>query len=142
MDRKYKSKNTGNMCGIAQYMAELMCERMALNKGIGSLPPKFWNLKEWKKPYQLQIMRANALLKVYDEQVILNALNSKKGKSIYSLHAAWLNDILVEEEILFNRKNKSLEELKVLEFRETNDSKPRVPFGNEGKASKLRRLDG
>ena len=63
---RYKSPSTGDYCTGAQYIAEMMCQRMAENSNEGSLAYKFWNTNKWKKTYQLQIIAANRLVDEYD----------------------------------------------------------------------------
>jgi hypothetical protein len=81
---QYKSKYSDQYVTGAQYLAEFICERIAEKDGK-KLPYKFWNTEEWKKIFQLQIIKANELLKVYRVGVILKALQLPQAKRIYSL---------------------------------------------------------
>lgn len=70
---KYISPNSGQECTAAQYLAELMVTRQAQRKNV-DLPFKFWNIDKWKKPFKQEMFKAYALLKLYDEKVILNVI--------------------------------------------------------------------
>ena len=52
------------------------------------------NTEKWKKEFQSQVTKAYQLLKKYHEKAIINALNSYKGKNVYSLRVKWLEDML------------------------------------------------
>ena len=73
---RYKSPSTGDYCTGAQYIAEMMCQRMAEKDNEGSLAYKFWNTKKWQKTYQLQVIAANRLVEKYEERAIIAALKS------------------------------------------------------------------
>lgn len=132
---KYQSPSTGEYCTAAQYMAELMCLRMAESNNEGSLGFKFWNKGKWKKTYQYQVTLANRLIKEFDEQSLIQALNSKQGKSIYSLR----NKRLVS--LASNIKKPTIpDSSNPLSISDTL-SKPKKPFGKKGKLTDLRKLD-
>ena len=80
---RYKSPSTGDYCTSAQYVAELMCQRMAEKSNEGSLAYKFWNTSKWKKTYQLQVIEANRLTNKYDDRAVVAALNTSRGKKKY-----------------------------------------------------------
>lgn len=80
--QKYKSISTGEPCGAAQYIAELVCLRRAERENKGSLGYKFWNTGDL---YQIQVRVAHKLIKKYGEKPILHYLNSPSGKNVYSL---------------------------------------------------------
>lgn len=68
----------------AQYLAELMCERIA-KKEKRHLPDRFWQTDDWKKVFNLQIIKANEWLKEYDISVILKGLRTPAASKIFSL---------------------------------------------------------
>ena len=135
---RYKSPSTGEYCTAAQYMAELMCQRMAEKNNEGSLAYKFWNTKKWKKTYINQIIRANELVEIYSARAIVKFLNSDRGKRIYSLRFPNLESMIAEEE----RKLKKLDKNRTsAEYEDSSQSQPRKPFGKQSDMSRLRNLD-
>ena len=132
---KYESPSTGEYCTSAQYMAELMCLRMAENSNEGSLGFKFWNKGKWKKTYQHQIIVANKLVKEFDESLLIQALNSREGQSIYSLRNKRLTEIAHK---LKRKPPKSQSP----ELPTSNPlAKPKKPFGKKSRISDWRTLD-
>ena len=95
----YKSPSTGEYCTAAQYIAELMCQRMAEKNNEGSLAYKFWNTKKWKRTYINEIIRAYELVDQYDERAIIKFLNGDRGKRIYSLRFPNIEDMIAQEEM-------------------------------------------
>jgi RNA processing factor Prp31 len=135
---RYKSPSTGEYCTGAQYISEMMCQRMAENNNEGSLAYKFWNTKKWQKTYQLQIIVANRLTDKYDERAIITALRSKEGKKIYSLRFPNIEELIERHESLINKG-----EGKTISTEPNSaEAKPRKPFGEKSKIQKLRDLDG
>jgi hypothetical protein len=104
--KKYPSKySNGKEVSAAQFITEMICERIAKKKNK-DLHFRFWISEEWQKEYKSQIGTANKLLKTYQPQVIINALKSDAGKNIYSLRAPFLIDILVKEQKKYQNKLK------------------------------------
>ena len=102
--QKFPSRySSGSFVTAEQYIAELMCERQARRKKL-DLPQKFWQIDHWKKPYKIQLIAAQGLLKIYDAKAILNALKAKDGSNIYSLHAPHIDDIIKREQASLDRK--------------------------------------
>ena len=52
--KKLKSVSTGNLCNVAQYVAELVCLRKAERDNKGSLEYKFWN-KSKSSQYETEV---------------------------------------------------------------------------------------
>ena len=84
------------MVTVAQYLAELMCERRAKQEKR-NLPPQFWQNEIWKKIFLQQVVSANNLLKRLDPErtgvgakALSAFLRSEQGKGIYSLSPAWI----------------------------------------------------
>jgi len=85
-----------------------MCKRRGKKENIPT-PPSYWSMPDWKSYYKHQILAANRLLKIYPFEVIVNAVNNKKCTWIYSLFYPGLNQILIEENARFERKEKRAE---------------------------------
>ena len=134
----YKSPSTGEYCTAAQYIAELMCQRMAEKNNEGSLAYKFWNTKKWKRTYINQIIRANELVDQYDERAIIKFLNGDRGKRIYSLRFPNIEDMIAQEEMNLKKIENNSEHA---EYKDSSKSQPRKPFGKQSSMSKLRKLD-
>ncbi len=79
-----------------QYITELICEKKAKADGVGELPLKFWELKDWLKFYRYQITLANKLIKQYGEHVIISALKDKRMWKTWSLRSSFLTKVIEE----------------------------------------------
>lgn len=133
---KYTSKYTDNLVTPANHIVEILLERKATKEGK-KLTWKFWELMEWKKPYNLVLIQVSAALNSYTSQAILNAINREKW--------AWsigpkIKQAILEEEAKLQR----LETQKVVSQTETasvilNENLPtsRPSFNS----SKLKSLD-
>ena len=135
--KNYKHKTTGQPCNAAQYIAETVCLREAEKQNVGRPAYALWNTDKWKKKYQSQVTKAYQLLKKYSDKAILDALNSPRGKNIYSLRVKNL-------ECLIKNAQKQLDKINpdTLEYTENTQSKPSKPYGQESTINKLRKLDG
>lgn len=134
---RYKSPSTGDYCTGAQYIAEMMCQRMAENSNEGSLAYKFWNTSKWKKTYQLQIIAANRLVDEYDERAIIAVLKSKRGQKIYSLRFPRLKEMIEEQAEILKKQDEAKSVVKPA----SPSATPRKPFGQKSNLQKLRELD-
>lgn len=123
----------------AQYISELVCERRFKHEGKDVIP-EFWNKPDWAKTFQYQIRLANALLKIYSDRAILNALNSKEGTSIFSLNNRFLDGIIEREAALLARLEEQPKETIKQEDVEVVIEKPRPAFAPNSQHSKLRDL--
>lgn len=95
---KYPSKySNGKEVTAAQYLAEMVCERVALKKKV-DLHYRFWLSEEWQKEYKGQITAANKLLKRFDMKAIIHALLTTSGRKIYSLRAPHLVGMIEQAE--------------------------------------------
>lgn len=104
--KKYPSKySNGKTISAAQYIAEIVCERIA-KRTKRDLHYRFWLSAEWEKEYKGQIAAANKLLKAYDPKRIIDALSSLYGQKIYSLRAPHLKDIIDKTPIVAEINNK------------------------------------
>ena len=82
--KKFKSISTGELCTVAQYVAEIVCLRKREKDNIGSLEYKFWN-KSHKHEYQIQVRVACKLIKKFGEDALLHYINGPSGKRVFSL---------------------------------------------------------
>lgn len=81
-EKLYTSPSTGQKCDVAQYIAELMCQRTAKKDEKPSLEYKFWNRSQ-KSFYQAQVVCARRLVEKYSPESVLSFLN--RNPKIYSL---------------------------------------------------------
>lgn len=138
--KNYKHKTNGKSCNAAQYIAEMVCLRKAEKENIGRPAYALWNTDRWKKEFQSQVTKAYQLLKKYSDKAILAALNSYKGKNIYSLRVKFLEPIIKTEELKLSK----IEEYRQapLDFEDSTKSKPRKQYGQKSQMNFLRGLDG
>ncbi|MQF98483.1 MAG: hypothetical protein FI729_03000 [SAR202 cluster bacterium] len=136
---RYKSPSTGDFITCAQYVAEVMCNRMAEKENIGSQAHKFWNLPKWKKHYQHQVVLANRLVKKYSEAAIVKAINSPECKRVYSLRYPALPKIIEKYEKIIKQQTSQSATIRV---EETSKPKTRRGYGKKTRLQKLRELDG
>lgn len=135
---RYKSPSTGEYCTAAQYIAELMCQRMAEKENAGSLAYKFWNTDKWKAAYKHQLVLANRLVKKHDERAIIKALKSGRGRNIFSLRFPKLEQMIKQAEKEIKRSD---EKDDIIKHKENTTHLKRKQFGKESELSKLRKLD-
>lgn len=136
--KKYISPSTAEYCTASQYIAELMVTRLAHHKCI-NLPYKFWNTPEWKKLFKQELIKANALLKIYEPEAIIGVLHRKENEWIHSLLYPRLNDMILEEQRKLDLIESRVDN--TIEFTKETITQPLKPFGKKSKISKLRELD-
>ena len=122
----------------AQYITELICEKKArIDKK--ELPFQFWELPEWRKYYQYQVVVANSLLQKYSEKAIIAALKDNRTWKTYSLRGKWLIKVIEEHSVMIQNAQNSATEVEY-NFKD----KPTFDSNNNKKSilSKLRELDG
>lgn len=137
---RYESKYGGGHISLTQYLAELMCERLAA-KDNKALVFKFWDSPEWKKHFQFQIVMAGRLLKKYHAEAILEVL--KNNKYAYSINAKWLIAKYKEADKKYEGKPLAFEYQPLKEFVQQEEviiEKPREVFTKN--KSILGALDG
>tara|TARA_R110002110_G_scaffold155947_6_gene350714 strand:- start:248 stop:673 length:426 start_codon:yes stop_codon:yes gene_type:complete len=139
MNKNYKHKTTGQECNAAQYIAEMVCLREAEKERVGRPAYALWNTEKWQKKFKSQVTKAYQLLKKYSEKAIINALNSYKGKSIYSLRVKFLEPIIQNEQKKLDKIDSR--EIKEVEYKDNTLEKPRKPFGKKGRLSRLKDLE-
>src|SRR5688572_22380094 len=109
---KYQSRYGGGFVGEAQFIAEIMCERLG-QKNKQDLPLQFWQQPAWKKTFISQILAANSLLKLYKGRAIISAL--RKSPKVFSLRAPWLADLIQQEQVHIDRVDKQIAEANKVE---------------------------
>tara|TARA_R110002020_G_scaffold380217_1_gene591409 strand:+ start:24810 stop:25157 length:348 start_codon:yes stop_codon:yes gene_type:complete len=115
----------------------MVCFRKAEKENVGRPAYALWNTKKWKKEFQSQVTKAYGLLKKYSDKAIINALNSPRGKSIYSLRVKNLEYLIKDAQKRLDKMNPS-----VIDYNDNTQSKPPKPYGQESTINKLRKLDG
>ena len=108
----YTSKYTDGLVTPANHIVEILMERKANKDGI-KLTKAFWQLPQFKRPYQLNLLQVSALLNAYSDKAIINALNREKWA--WSVTAKQVKQAVIEEEA----KLKRLETQKVVSQAET-----------------------
>src|SRR5687768_11913796 len=98
---KFESNYGGGHITAAQYLAELMCERIA-KKNKKELGPRFWNTSLWKRTFCSQVLAANHLLKLYNSKAIVAAL--KEVPWAYSLRAEFLDPVIKDKQERMDRQ--------------------------------------
>ena len=136
----YKHKTTDQDCNAAEYIAEMVCLRKAESENVGRPAYALWNTEKWKRQFRSQISKAYQLLKKYSDKAIINALNSYKGKSIYSLRVKFLEPIIKSEQNKLNKIETKRKPAK--EYEDFTDTKPRKQYGKKSQLNSLRDLDG
>ena len=139
MTKNYKHKTTGQACNAAQYIAEMVCLREAEKERVGRPAYALWNTETWQKKFKSQVTKAYSLLKKYSDKAIINALNSYKGKNIYSLRVKFLEPIIQNEQKALDKIDNR--DIKEVEYKDNTLEKPRKPFGKKGKLSRLKDLE-
>ena len=92
----------------------MVCLREAEKANVGKPAYALWNTDRWKKTFQSQVTKAYQLLKKYSDKAILAALNSYKGKNIYSLRVKFLEPIIKVKLVFFLKLNLLLMKLLLL----------------------------
>lgn len=135
IESRYESKYGGGFVTPAQYIAEMVCERMA-KKDKKDLPYKFWNDDSWKMTFKSQLLAVLGLLKIgYSPIVIIAAL--KTCPNLYSLRVKWFDKYLKAE----NEKYKRIEASKTVLNTVSVNEQPRPAFKDkESIRDKLRDL--
>lgn len=134
---RYRSPSTGDYCTASQYIAEIICQRVANKDKIGALPYKFWNLPKWKKLYIRQVSLANKLVKEYGDDFV-RFIKSKSGEWILSLA---IKDIKKKFEYF---RSTHIKEKPVVEAKEPEEKavfKSRRSFGSKTIFHKIKEID-
>lgn len=133
---KYRSPSTGEPCTAAQYIAEIICQRIANKEKVGTLTYKFWNQPKWKKIYIRQVSLANKLIKDYGDDFV-RFIKGKSGNWILSLGA---RDVRKKFE-QFRSTLKEAKPTKVEEPIEKAVFKSRRSFGSKTIFQKIKEID-
>jgi hypothetical protein len=126
---KYQSPSTGDFCTCAQYVAEIMCTRMAQKDNQGTQAYKFWNTDKWQKVYQHQVILANRLIKKYSEESVSRAINSNALRRAYSLRHPKVDEVVRKHDIDIKR-----DDLRVKRDLEVKED-PKTRKGSYGKTT-------
>ena len=73
-----------------------MCLRQAKKRKI-TLTQKFWTDDGWKVEYKQHMLAVNKLLKVFEPQAIINALNQKDFAWVTSLRVKAFTQCIIQE---------------------------------------------
>lgn len=119
----------------AQFIIELVCEKQA-KKLKKDLPVQFWHLEEWQKEFVSQTRATNRLLKKYDAKVIIEVI---KKKGIWSLRPKWVEKVIQEQQIAFN-KTKEIKEKELAEKPKESEERIIVDKGERKPLSKRSKL--
>lgn len=135
---RYPSKySAGNYVTAAQYITELICEKLA-KKQKKVLIQQFWKNSDWSKFYKQQILAAYGLLKLYPEKAIIAALKAKASWNVYSLRAPHLDKMIRAEQSALELELKSKDVIEVNDDKEVLSH--RKPEEKTGLFDKLRGL--
>jgi hypothetical protein len=129
--------SNGKSVSAAQFITEIICERIAKKKKK-DLHYRFWVSKEWQKEYKGQITTAHKILKGFDAKAVINALLTDDGRKIYSLRAPHLTDMIIKQQTILD--NAPEPELKTIERNLFNKGKTDIKSNNI--LDKLRDIDG
>ena len=136
---KYQSPSTGDYCTCAQYVAEVMCTRMAQKNNEGTQAYKFWNTEKWKKTYQHKVILANRLISKYSEGALSRAINSRELTRAYSLRHPKVDEVVRKHDIAL--KSEPLHEPESIDVKENAKTRSKG-YGKKSKFNQLRNLDG
>ena len=136
---RYKSPSTGDYCTCAQYLAEIVCTRMAEKENSGTQAHKFWNLPKWRKVYQYQVVLANRLLKKYPEAAVVKSVNSPECKRMYSLRFPPLENIIEKYQKIIEQNSENSTTIEVAEDAKTRSNRS---YKRKSNINRLRKLDG
>ena len=136
--KKYRSPSTGDFCTAAQYIAEIICQRIADKDKLGTLAYKFWNQDKWKKTYIRQVSLANKLVKEYGDDFV-RFINSKSGKFVLSLG---MRDIKQRfEKFRKTLDNPDPDDTIEVKKSERLEYKPRQSFGSKTLVQRIKEVD-
>ena len=136
---RYKSPSTGEYCTCAQYIAEIVCSRVAEKENVGSQAHKFWNTPKWRKMYQYQVVLANRLLKKYPDAAVVKAVHSPECRRMYSLRFPPLETIIQKYQKIIKQQDQNSA---TIIGRDSEPSSRSRSYGKKTALQKLRELDG
>ena len=118
----------------AQKLAEMACVRVASKDGR-HLGDKFWSRPEWSGVFATQIRHANALLKLYDVQAIMEAW--RDTPRVYSLGASWFVDHVLKAQVRIDGERTRAKESSQVERTDTTKAPKQGIKRGGGLRSKL-----
>lgn len=86
------------MITAGQYITEKLCEAIAGFRKK-KLSNKFWLTEDWKRKFAIECINANALLKLYEPDILLKAIkfHVEKDKWFFSLKSPSFYDTVKRE---------------------------------------------
>jgi hypothetical protein len=134
---KFQSKFGAGYITAAQYLAELICEHKS-KRDRTPLPYRFWSRPPWKQFFLNQVLAAHALLKQYDADIVIQAVNDPRCYNVFSLRAKWkLEPVLKEKKRIKDSKDKHIK----LQTKTPTTQQPRKPLGKKSLFSKLKEIN-
>jgi hypothetical protein len=106
----------------ANYITELVFNKRHEAFNSGRCPESFWTNPKYTGPYKGQVIQAGRLLKKYNADCIIKAIQSKEAKFIHKLQDKKLIPII--ERLEKQRKDVSFEKSE-----EVKENKPMKAFG-------------
>lgn len=100
---KYESRYGGGWITAGQRLAEMACERIAGEKGLGL---RFWNTTPWSSVYRREAAHASRLLKRFEAEAIMGAWEAPGGRGCRTLGAPWFLQYIVaaQEELTMSTR--------------------------------------
>jgi hypothetical protein len=135
----YKSKycTEDKIVTAPQYLAELMCEKSARQKGV-DLPDRFWNNPQWNRVFRRHIAQLHRLLQRFQVEAVVRAFHDQRTSGFLSFGNKRFLPIIAEHA-------KKLEQVKKRELQTTEVSEgtgpPRKPVGQKSAITRLREID-
>lgn len=124
----------------AQKIVEILCERAAA-RDHKKLTDKFWETKDWKSFFLMQLIQANKLLKQFSPEAIIAALNNRKAARFFSLRLKAFVDVIESEQAKITAFEKQAEAAEPAAPLETTVEAPRTqPQVKRSNLSKLKDL--
>jgi len=136
----YKSKycHEGKEVSAAQYLAELMCERVARQKNV-ELPDRFWQADKWNTIFRRHITQCLRLLKLFSEESVVKAFHDDRTKDFISFGNPLFKSIIRQYEKEREAKLKQPLEKTVIETE--GGSIQRKPFGKKSIITTLKEIE-
>ena len=137
---KYSSKYSPNkQITQAQYIIELVCEHKA-SFDKTNLPIKFWELPQWGNFFKRNLRQVHKLLKQFDGNAIIRALNLPSFSNSYSIFTDRFIELVQQEHDKIDKESKA-KMPNVTINRETVKGQSRNTQTKSNILSKLRELE-
>jgi hypothetical protein len=119
-------------------VSERACERIAEHQGR-SLPVRFWNEPTWSRAYHAQVIAANGLLKVFDEEAVLGAFES--NPSVRSVGASFFARQVASRQASLEAERDMATETPTVEVRDPTRGPRGGRHAGDTIRARLRRID-